>query len=485
MKAFEKKKLRLLIIDDDEDDFFITSSYLNEISDIEIKTEWCYQLEDAKKQLLSNTYDLYFVDYRLGAQTGLELLKDAISFGCTKPIILLTGIGNREIDKEAIENGAYDYLIKSELNPEKLERSIRYAIERYKSFNLLAENERKFRLIFENAMSFIFTCDDNLIFKEANPAARYFFNCSAESLKNQKIVDLFDPETSKLIQQKTRNKSSFSHLTFKHINQNNEPIVGNLSMNFFENNSSGESYWQGIIFDESMRSQAELAKFQTEKLEATHRVVGTLAHEIRNPLTNIGLSIDGIIEIGLEEQQMIYAKIVKRSALRINEIITELLNSSKEIELRFEQVDLNELVQEVFQIAQDSSQLKHVDIQMELADHSVFRSIDREKFKIALQNLVFNAIEACDKENSMLQIKLTDSPGEPTTLYVKDNGSGIEEADINKLFEPYFTTKKNGMGLGLVATLNIIKSHKAQIEVQSQIGIGTTFKIVFEEPLHH
>lgn len=485
MKAFEIQKLRLLIIDDDEDDFFITSSYLNEIPDFEIESVWSYQLEDAKKQLLSNAFDLYFVDFRLGAQTGLELLKEAISGGCTKPIILLTGIGNREIDKKAIENGAYDYLIKSELNPEKLERSIRYALERFKSFNLLAENERKFRLIFENVMSFIFTCDENLVFKEANPAAEYFFNCSPESLKNRKILEIFDAETRKQIHTKTRHKTNITNLTFKHFNQNNEPIVGNLSMNFFENTSSGESYWQGIIFDESMRSRAELAKFQTEKLEATQRVVGTLAHEIRNPLTNIGLSIDGIIEIGLQEQQMIYAKIVKRSALRINEIITELLNSSKEIELRFEEVDLNELVQEVVQIAQDSSQLKQVDIQMELAHHPVFRSIDREKFKIALQNLVFNAIEACNKEKSVLQVKLVDSPNEPTALFVKDNGSGIKEEDLNKLFEPYFTTKKNGMGLGLVATLNIIKSHKAQIEVQSQLGIGTTFKIIFEEASNH
>lgn len=480
MKSIDKQKLRILIIDDDEDDFFITSQYLEEIFEFVIETTWSFQLDDAKQNLVSNSFDLYFVDFRLGAKTGLEMLEEAIAGGCTQPIILLTGIGNREIDTQAIEKGAYDYLVKSELNPEKLERAIRYAMERFKNFTVISENERKFRLIFENAMSLIFTCNENLAFTEVNPAAHYFFNCSPEELKNRTIIELLEPSAAEYIEGKTKTRSNINHLTIKLKNVENEPIIGNLSMNFFEN-TTGESYWQGIIYDESMRSQAELARIQTEKLEATHRLVGTLAHEIRNPLTNIGLSIDGIIEAGLADQQLIYADIVKRSAYRINEIITDLLNSSKEIKLRFEQVDLNALIEEVVQIAQDSSQLKHVDLHVELANHPVYKSLDREKFKIALQNLVFNAIDACDKDSSLLEIKLVDTKTQPTTLLVKDNGSGIQEEDLNKLFEPYFTTKKNGMGLGLVSTLNIIKSHKAQIEVQSKVGIGTTFRIVFDE----
>lgn len=480
MKSIDKKKLKILIIDDDEDDFFITSQYLAEIYEFDIETTWSYQLEDAKNSLISNKFDLYFVDFRLGAKTGLELLEDAIVGGCKQPIILLTGIGNREIDTKAIEKGAYDYLVKSELNPEKLERAIRYAMERFKNFNLISENERKFRLIFQNAMSLIFTCNENLAFTEVNPAAHYFFNFSPEELKNRTIIDLLEPADAEYIERKTKSKSNINHRTIKLKTLENEPIIGNLSMNYFEN-TKGELYWQGIIYDESMRAQVELARIQTEKLEATHRLVGTLAHEIRNPLTNIGLSIDGIIEIGLTDQQLIYADIVKRSAFRINEIITDLLNSSKEIKLRFEQVDLNSLIEEVVQIAQDSSQLKHVNLQVELANHPVYKSLDREKFKIALQNLVFNAIDACDKDSSLLEIKLVDTKRHPTSLVIKDNGSGIKAEDLNKLFEPYFTTKKNGMGLGLVSTLNIIKSHKAKIEVQSKVGIGTTFRIVFDE----
>src|SRR5688500_12558289 len=108
-------ELKVLIIDDDEDDFFITSQYLDEIDSMHLHPSWCYNIADAQEQLRSNEFDIYFLDYRLGARTGVELLKEAIAAGSYKPIILLTGKGTPEIDKAAVENGAYDYLIKHEL----------------------------------------------------------------------------------------------------------------------------------------------------------------------------------------------------------------------------------------------------------------------------------------------------------------------------------------------------------------------------------
>jgi C4-dicarboxylate-specific signal transduction histidine kinase len=93
---------------------------------------------------------------------------------------------------------------------------------------------------------------------------------------------------------------------------------------------------------------------------------------------------------------------------------------------------------------------------------------------------VVNAIEAMDKEEKLLHVTLTQNLDQ-TAITVKDNGSGMDEDQLKKLFEPYFTTKKTGMGLGLVSTLNIIKSHKANIDVDSKPGVGTSFKVIFNE----
>jgi PAS domain S-box-containing protein len=472
--------LKVLIIDDDEDDFFITNQYMQEIQSINVTCTWCYNTIDAQNRLRSNEYDIYFLDYRLGARTGVELLKDAIANGTYKPIILLTGKGTPEIDQAAVEAGAYDYLIKSELTSEKLERCIRYAIERYKQFKVINDNERKFRLIFENAMSFIFTCNELLHFTNCNAASAWFLGYTPEELNGTSIFNYIEEsdERNEFLKQ-VQAKKPIRDYNLKFMSKIGEVKTGNISLNYFETGDI-EAHWQGIIFDETIRAQMEQNRLQSEKLEATYRLVRTLAHEIRNPLTNIGLAIDGLSDRGLDESQNQYVDIVKRGSRRINDIISELLQSSKAVELKPEPVDLNELIQEVLQVAQDRIELKNIRTSINLLDFPVVRKLDKEKFKIAILNLVVNAIEAMDKQDSELSISLTKNH-EQTVIQVKDNGSGISEEQLKRLFEPYFTTKKTGMGLGLVSTLNIIKSHEASIEVDSKPEVGTTFKVVFAD----
>jgi PAS domain S-box-containing protein len=472
--------LKVLIIDDDEDDFFITNQYMQEIHSMHISCTWCYNIGDAQEKLRSNSYDIYFLDYRLGARTGLELLKEAIAGGTYKPIVLLTGKGTPEIDKAAVESGAYDYLVKNELNAEKLERCVRYAIERYKSFKVINDNEKKFRLIFENALSFIFTCNELLHFTNCNAASEWFVGYTPEELEGNSVFNYIEEsedrnEFLKLVQA----RKTIRNLNLRFITKIGEVKTGNISLTYFET-SDIEAHWQGIIFDETMRAQAEQNKLQSEKLEATYRLVRTLAHEIRNPLTNIGLAIDGLSEKGLDDGQSQYVDIIRRGSRRINDIISELLQSSKAVELQPELVDLNQLIREVLNIAQDRIELKNIKTNISLLDFPVVRRLDKEKFKIAILNLVVNAIEAMDKNDNELSVSLSRNVDQ-TVIQVRDNGSGIREEQLKRLFEPYFTTKKTGMGLGLVSTLNIIKSHEATIEVDSRAEVGTTFKVIFQD----
>jgi len=114
--------IRILVIEDDEDDFFIIKEDIQRIPYQKFVIDWCPRYADGVDKMKKKEYDIYFVDYFLGAKTGLELLKEAIASGCQEPIVLLTGKGNHTIDMEAMQAGAYDYLVKSELNIEKLER---------------------------------------------------------------------------------------------------------------------------------------------------------------------------------------------------------------------------------------------------------------------------------------------------------------------------------------------------------------------------
>ena len=443
-----------------------------------ITCTWCFNISEAQQKLKSNNYDIYFLDYRLGAKTGLELLKEAIAAGAFKPIILLTGKGTPEIDNQAVTAGAYDYLIKGEINSEKLERCLRYAMERYKSFKLINDNEKKFRLIFENALSFIFTCNEQLIFNDCNPAAEYLLGHPPEELKGTSILRYIEPGFKNYFIKQIQARKNIRNLNLRFITRSGEIKSGNVSLTYFENENL-EVFWQGIIYDETLRLQSEQNKLQSQKIDATYRLVRTLAHEIRNPLTNIGLSIEALKET-LSNAPNSYIDIITRGYKRINEILSDLLQSSKTVELKRELISLKTLLEEVIENSKDRIKLKGVNVSFHHPDFPVVKLLDKEKFKIALSNLLVNAIEAMDKEENLLSVSLFKTI-EQTVIQIKDNGKGINEEELKRLFEPYFTTKKSGMGLGLISTLNIIKSHNAVIEVASEYTKGSTFKVVFYE----
>ncbi len=122
--------LKVLLVEDDEDDYIITRDLLSDIRDTKYELTWISSYREALRTICLNEHDVYLFDFRLGENTGLDLLKEAVSKGCRSPMILLTGQGDRETDMEAMKSGASDYLIKSEINTYLLERSIRYSIER-------------------------------------------------------------------------------------------------------------------------------------------------------------------------------------------------------------------------------------------------------------------------------------------------------------------------------------------------------------------
>src|ERR1700690_3863812 len=121
--------VRVLLVDDDEDDYIITRNLISQIRDHRHQLEWVDNYDAALVALRRHEHDVCLLDFRLGSRTGLELLQESRSLSGRPPMILLTGQGDHEIDIEATKAGATDYLIKGQLDADKLERAIRYAIE--------------------------------------------------------------------------------------------------------------------------------------------------------------------------------------------------------------------------------------------------------------------------------------------------------------------------------------------------------------------
>lgn len=471
--------VRILIIDDDKDDFLIISDYIKQIPDNQFQIDWCYNYEQAVEHLKNRTHNIYFVDYRLGAKTGLDLLKVAMQLQCQEPIILLTGKGNHDIDIKAMQTGATDYLIKSELNTEKLERSIRYALERSASMQALRENEKKYRNIFERSKDAVFLADPGFTFRDVNPATCELLEYSKEELLSMNFYELLSADAKKDLHTRLTESGEVKDMELEVQTKNREKKYCILSVGF-QTDKDTTFILQGILHDITNIRKAEKANLQIEKLAATGRLIRTLAHEVRNPLNNINMSVDQLLTEKRSEDDQIYFDIIQRNSKRIDNLITELLESSRPYDLNFQPHSLQDIMEETLSMAIDRIKLRNIKLEKEYPTEEAVIRADKDKLKLALLNFVINAVEAVEEKTGELKISIN-SRDNKHVLNIRDNGCGIPEEHLSRLFEPYFTTKRNGIGLGLASSLNILQSHKAKIDVRSGVNAGTQFTISFVE----
>lgn len=215
-----------------------------------------------------------------------------------------------------------------------------------------------------------------------------------------------------------------------------------------------------------------------EKFAISGRISRTLAHEIRNPLTSISLATQQLYEsLSSNEDYSFLLDIIKRNSDRINKLISTLLNSTKFSELQLSAISPGVLLDETLALAGDRINLQEIKIIKNYSSHPGKIEVDIEKMKIALLNIIVNAIEAMEPQKGVLEIK-TDHRADKCLITIKDNGIGMDKESVSKIFEPYFTSKEGGNGLGLTNTQNIILNHNGNISLESTAGKGTSFFIL-------
>lgn len=480
------KPIKILFVDDDEDDFIIARDLLREIRNRTFEIDWASSFSKALEQIKKNEHDVYLVDYRLGENTGIGLLKEAIAAGCDQPFIMLTGKGDHKIDMEAMQAGASDYLVKDKIDAFTLERCIRYSIERKQAIEAIKESEKKFRNIFEQSKDVVFTTNHEGDFIDINKSALQVFGYSKIEFYEQNIAQLFanedEMEDFKDIISDKREVTDFE-ATLLTKNQERRYCLVTLSLQ--PGHSDDETFYQGIIHDITNRKRAEQELMVSEKLAVTGRIAQIIAHEVRNPLTNVNLSMEQLRhdvnngEFDVEGMN-VYFDIITRNCDRINQLITEMLNSSKPAELKFTSYSLKNIMEESLELANDRIALKGIKVEKQFDTEGRKVFIDPEKIKIALLNIVINAVEAMEPKKGILTIK-NEVRNSKCLISISDNGAGISNENLRKLFDPFYSGKPKGMGLGLTTSQNIVLNHKGTIDVESEPGKGTTFIIGLDE----
>jgi len=234
--------------------------------------------------------------------------------------------------------------------------------------------------------------------------------------------------------------------------------------------------------EELKRMDAEVRELKSmEKFTATGRIARTIAHEVRNPLTNITLAAEQLQETAqAEDSSMLYDMIV-RNSVRINQLVSDLLNATKAIELSIQTLSINKILDDTLALAADRIELDGVKVEKHYSKEVINVAVDEKVIKVAFLNLIVNAIEAMEKNKGILCLR-TSRDTDKCIIEIGDNGSGMNEDTLQKLFEPYFTNKSNGNGLGLTNCQNIILSHRGKIEVKSKPGKGSVFTVFLKIP---
>jgi signal transduction histidine kinase len=209
-------------------------------------------------------------------------------------------------------------------------------------------------------------------------------------------------------------------------------------------------------------------------------LVSVLVHALRNPLTNIMLTVHLLESKILDDNDRMYMDIIKRSSTKINDLVNDLLKGQQEQEIQMEEYSLHQLLDEVIEMASDKIILKNIVVERSHAPYDLKIKLDMPKIKIALTNIIINAIDAMSSENGVLKLSTKIIKGR-YAVSIHDNGSGISKENLPFIFNPYFTKKPGGVGVGLAATKDILLSNQIGIKVESVIGEGTRFILLFEK----
>lgn len=245
------------------------------------------------------------------------------------------------------------------------------------------------------------------------------------------------------------------------------------------------------LVDVTEAAKAEAAFRRTEALAAVGEAAAQLAHEIKNPLGSIRLGVEMLREYTTADEAHRTITLVERGIQHLNKLVVDVTQFSRRRELDRTEVDLHETIDASIDLVADRIKEKETPIEKKYASAEINGLWDREQLSEVFVNIFANAIDASEVQAPLkISTNLIDPGsrpaliGVPTTdirphvrIEISDQGAGMDEKTVRRLFEPFYTTKKRGTGLGLSIVRQIIDLHGGSIDVQSERGKGTTFTI--------
>ncbi|GEK32164.1 hypothetical protein KZO01_24730 [Kurthia zopfii] len=235
-----------------------------------------------------------------------------------------------------------------------------------------------------------------------------------------------------------------------------------------------------ITRDISYRKETEQLRIQSEKLNLAGEIAAGVAHEIRNPLTVI-VGFIQMMQVDESSPYAYYYKLINEEIERINLIINEFLILSKPHARETKQFEINELLHKTALLYEPNMKTSQIQFDVDLEQKDLIVNGDANQLKQVFINILKNALEA-SHSNDSISMK-TSMENDEVVISIQDTGAGMSKEVVNQIFQPFYTTKEHGTGLGMMITQKIVQEHEGTINIESDLGYGT--KISIKLPILH
>ena len=482
--------LRVLVIEDDEDDFFIARNLLSKAASISCDLDWLQTYREGLDAILTRPYDVCLVDYRLGADNGLDLIREATRRGVTTPMILLTGQGDLRVDLSAMAMGASDYLVKGQIDAQLLERAVRYARERRRA----EERIREQAALLDKARDAISACDLEGRVVYWNKSAERLTGWSPEEILGEVADKYLYPDGYEPLREAWNavipEGEWLGELRLRDRKGEDVTVESRWTL---VRDSQGEPRSILIInTDITEKKKLEAQFLRSQRMDSIGRLVGGIAHDLGNLLVPILLGVRVLHQrMEGDDRAIRTLEMIQKSAQRGSEMVKQVLAFARGVEGERVPVDVTQVIKEVARITEETFP-NSIRVAANVQGKLWLVKGDATQLQQVLMNLAVNARDAMaeggtlqiDAENVILdegfnRLHLEAKPGPHVKVSVTDSGSGIPQDILDNVFEPFFTTKTEGQGtgLGLSTVYSIVSSHGGFVNVYSEVGEGTTFTI--------